>query len=273
MINAKSTSETFEHLSNLLRNNKRVFFSRFGDGDFFIMDRKDQRNHRFSEELHREMLESFWIEDPLYLKAVAVNYPRERFMTRGCLAPFQDNGHFEQIVRKSMKEHNNGPFENFIVFHYYAAFKSKLMNNFLDEFIRSKKVLYIGGVEKQNVEKVVGPNVKTIKTPIKDAYHEIDTWWPEVLKHLNNTEVIIPSAGMASRIINKRLWDLGIELHSIDIGSLFDAVSGKNTRTWIKFLGHRMQSVVLPQYQTKSIRKNLKHLILDTRYFIRTLYR
>lgn len=273
MIRSKPVLETFFYLSDLLRKHKRVFFSRFGDGDIFIMDGKDQQNHHCSPELQKEMLEAVKIEHPLYLKAIGANHPREKFMSRGCFAPFPINDYLVEVLERVHEKEAAEPFENAVVFHYVTAFRSELMNDFLDEFIRNRKVLYIGGLEKEVIEKVTGPDLETVKTPMKDAYHSIKSWWPEVLKRLDKAEVIIPSAGMASRVINKRLWKLGIDKHSIDIGSLFDAISGKKTRKWIKLLGHRMQSIVLPEYKSDSPVISLKHAALDARYFIRTLYR
>ncbi|MFP4163044.1 MAG: hypothetical protein ACLFVE_03600 [Chitinispirillaceae bacterium] len=273
MIRSKAVLNTFFHLSDLLRKHKRVFFSRFGDGDIFIMDGKDQQNHHCSPELQKEMLEAVRIEHPLYLKAVGANHPREKFMSRGCFAPFSINSYLVEVLERVLGEECTEPFENAVVFHYTTAFSSGLMNDFLDEFIRNKAILYIGGLEKEIIEKVTGPKLDTVKTPMKDAYHCIESWWPEVLDKLDDAEVIIPSAGMASRVINKRLWNMGMEKHSIDIGSLFDALSGKRTRSWIRLLGHRMESVVLPEYKSYSLTRSLKHAALDARYFIRTLYR
>ena len=63
--------------------------------------------------------------------------------------------------------------------------------------------------------------------------YKIDEWWNEVLKYIDDVELVLPAAGMAGRVINKRLWDLNKDIHSIELGSVYDAVSGLHTRSWM----------------------------------------
>ena len=54
------------------------------------------------------------------------------------------------------------------------------------------------------------------------------------MDHISDCDIVIPSSGMTSRVINKRLWDIGANVKSIDFGSVVDDADGKTTRTWIK---------------------------------------
>ncbi len=273
MIEAKNTHETIENLSSLLREDDRCFFSRFGDGDVFIMDGKDQANHHFSEALQREMIESFRIEHPAYMKALSINYPKEKFMCRGCFAPYGYNDYLEKVVCTILKEKSAYQFENPVVFHYLSIFYPHLMNEFFDEFFRGKKIMFIGGLKVDAVEKVLGQNILHIKTPLRDAYSSIEQWWPEVINKIDDVDIVIPSAGMASRVINKRLWMLENDTRSIDIGSIFDAVAGLKSRTWIQLAGHRLEEIILPEYRSKSKLIKFRNVLLDLRFKIKRLRR
>jgi hypothetical protein len=57
--------------------------------------------------------------------------------------------------------------------------------------------------------------------------------------------VLIPTTGMSTRVIHKRLFNEGVSVHSIDIGSIIDAVASKYTRTWIKKEGKEIQNILI----------------------------
>lgn len=273
MIQAKSTHDTITTLSQALRSSERIFFSRFGDGDVFIMDGKNQANHVYSDALKDEMIDSFKIEHPQFLKALSVNYPKEENMCRGCFAPFQTNEYLADVVQSVLASVSTNVFENPVVFHYLSIFHPDRMNAFLDEFIRGKRILFIGATQPKIIEKVLGTGVLHVETPIKNAYHSIDEWWPQVVENIDKVDIVIPSAGMASRVINKRLWNVEANVHSIDIGSIFDAVSGKKTRTWIQLVGHRVEDIVLPQYRNTSFLFKVKRYLLDVRFAVKRFFR
>ena len=72
-----------------------------------------------------------------------------------------------------------------------------------------------------------------VETPGNNSYSSINEWWPEVEKNAHDVDVILPCSGMSSRVINKRLWNMGVNVKNLDIGSVVDAIDGKNTRRWI----------------------------------------
>ena len=246
-IICKTTFETLTTLETLFHKNKRAFYSRFGDGDIFIMMGRSQKLHHYSPELQEEMKAAFAIEDALYCKGLAVNYPRERGMVRGIFAPFRVNHELEHFLLSNFNLSERTQFESAIVLHYLAIFYPTLATQFLDECIRPKKKMFIGSVPKDQIEKLIGPVEVYIQTPARDSYYTMDTWWPDVLKKIEDVELVIPATGMATRIINKRLWDLGAEIQSFDIGSLVDTVDMLPTRKWIRLAGHRARKVLINQ--------------------------
>src|SRR4030043_436540 len=81
-LRSKSTTETYQTLCNLLSTNKKVYYSRFGDGDLFIMMGRNQANHDYSEELASELRASLAVENPHFLKGLPVNFTREKEKTK-----------------------------------------------------------------------------------------------------------------------------------------------------------------------------------------------
>ena len=62
----------------------------------------------------------------------------------------------------------------------------------------------------------------------------MNDWWKGVLDNIDDVELVIPTAGMAGRVIQKRLWNLNKNIHSIELGSIVDAVVNSKTRGWMK---------------------------------------
>ena len=55
--------ETLNYLHKKLDSENKVYYSRFGDGDFEIMKGKREMMHKYSPELAEELKESFGIDD------------------------------------------------------------------------------------------------------------------------------------------------------------------------------------------------------------------
>lgn len=253
MISIYDTRKTLQLISERLTRNPKAMFTRFGDNDIFQMDGFDV-NHKaldigrgmggnrtkFSKYLQNEMIEAFQIpdkEDTLsYMIGVSGTYRKEAGMVKGVFLPFPNKRDLENRIRKFTRKKE---FFNPIAFHYCCVFKNDVFERFVQGHIRGRKILYIGNVEREYVAKVLGPIDYHVSTPQFDAYSEIDDWFKKVEWHLDNEaiDVVIPSCGQASRIVTKRLWKQNRQIHSIDMGSLFDAVADVPSRTWIKEVG------------------------------------
>lgn len=250
-LSSESTSDTYLSLCELLDKYKKLYYSRFGDGDIFIMMGKNQANHDFHPDLQKEMIESFKIESTQYLKGLAVNYPNEKGMYRGFMSPYMKNNEMENFLIKTFNFQSDQTFKNAWFIHYFSIYKPKLMNEFLDKYIRPKTKLFIGNIPKPEIEKLVGNIDYYVHVPARNSYWTIDEWWPKVLNNIDKVQLVLPAAGMSTRIINKRLWKMNKEIHSIDLGSIVDAVISKKTRRWIRIRGHRINNILLPAYQRK----------------------
>jgi hypothetical protein len=274
MVTVKRTQETHDFLLKLMKQKKKLFYSRFGDGDIYIMMGRNQSNQTVNESLRQEMIESFSIKDPDYLKGLAVNHPNEKGMVRGLFAKYRDNPEMVGFLTSHFPEIHNNTFENPVFLHYMSVFKSKQVNSFLNEVIRPKRKMYIGSIPKDKIETIVGPVDVYIKTPAKNAYDTIDTWYPQIEENINEVDLIIPAAGMSTRIINKRLWQSGAEVQSFDIGSIVDITNDFQSRKWIRLAGHRVKRHVISDNSTpdKKFKTDyiLKELKLKIYTFIKT---
>ncbi len=272
-IRAKSSFESFERLCALLNQRRKVYFTRFGDGEVIAMMGRDHRNYKSSPSLVRELRESFLINDPLYLIALSINMPREWGMTRGVFAPYGQNDELAAFLENENLVRGDKIFESQIMFHYLAVFFPHLMYEFLEKFVRPRRKLFVGCTPQMVAEKLYGPIDIYIQTPAKHAFDSIGCWWKDVANGSREVELVIPSIGAASNIVSKRLWRLGREIHVLDIGSILDAIEGRRSRTWIKHVGHRLQNVLRPEYRDTSLAFQLTSLVKECKYAIRRLYR
>ena len=245
MIQVKDTQTSLQHIRSVFKNNKRAFYSRFGDGDIYVIMGRDEANHSVTPELSEEMTEAFQIDHPLYLRGLAVNHPCEKGMVRGLFAIFRANQEMIDFLNSKFESLANVVFENPVFLHYLSVFQPDVVNAFLTEVIRPRRKMYIGSIPQGKIEKLVGPVTHYIETPARNAYATIDQWWPRVMQHIHDVEMVIPAAGMATRVINKRLWLMEIQLQSFDIGSLVDIADERQTRKWIRMAGHRVDRYII----------------------------
>ena len=273
LLISKSTTETYQTICHLLDTNGKVYYSRFGDGDLFIMMGRNQANHDYSEELAAELRASLIVEHPQFLKGLPVNFPKEKGMTKGLFERFYFNDELAEFVIKNIPVSFPVAFESSWFPNYYSVFKPNEMSLFLDKFVRSKKKMFIGSVPSEDIQKLFGKIDYYVQVPRRNAYSTIDNWWPEILKNIDSVEVVLPAAGMATRVIAKRLWDLNKEVHFLDFGSVIDAVSSfAPSRKWIKLKGHVLNRILLPEYRDRSISYKFNYAIKETGFFLRYIF-
>ncbi|MCG8473961.1 MAG: hypothetical protein MI784_00530, partial [Cytophagales bacterium] len=215
----------------------------------------------------------FGVDDPLYIEALPFNFPLEPYWGKGIY-------HFhkwESQMKKFLTEDKhtkqalskNKAYKNPLFFQVLTIFKPRKVYNFLEKYVRPKKKMFIGGVSKEHAEKLYGKIDYYVPTPLKHAFEQIDEWWPKIEENAHKAEVIIPSVGSSSNIIAKRLWDMNVETHLLDIGSIIDAVEGRSSRIWIRLKGHAIQKVILPEYRDKSPKKRFVYFLKDIKFFFR----
>jgi hypothetical protein len=272
-LKTKSNKDTYHTLCNLLENQKKVYFSRFGDADIFILMGRKPTNHELNDQLKEEIYMSLTIEHPQYLRGLIVTFPHEKGVIKGLFERYYHNDELAEFIIGNVSLSWPSVFENSWFPNYYTSFYPKEMNRFLDRFIRPKKKMFIGSVGQSDVQKLVGDIDCYIPVPRKNAYASIGEWWPKILKHIDSVEVVLPAAGQATRVITKRLWELNKEVHCIDLGSIVDAVSSfPPSRKWIRLKGHMVNRIILPEYRDNSLSYWVKYGIKEAFLFFRYHY-
>ena len=273
LLSAKSTTETYQTLCRLLETEKKVYYSRFGDGDIFILSGRSQANHEYSEKLAGEIRQSLSIEHPQFLRGLQINYPHEKGMTKGLFERYYYNDEMRDFVIENFSFSWPVVFESGWFPNYYSIFKPTKLNKFLDQYIRPKKKMFIGSVPVDDIRKLFGNIEYYVQVPRRNAYSTIDKWWPEILINIDSVEVVLPAAGMATRVIAKRLWDLNKEVHCLDFGSVIDAVSAfAPSRKWMKLKGHVLNRILLPEYRDNMLTYKVNYAIKETGFFLRYIF-
>ncbi len=237
MITTSSTESTLKKLSTLLQSEKKLYYSRFGDGDFFIMLGMREKMHQHSPELANELREAFEIQDDKFIKAILHKYPVEDGMVDGMWKPM-NTAQIEYCLK--LLNVTSGHYESHVFIPYLSTFKPNLIIDFLDTHIRPKKKMLINCLQSEqemvHLKQLLGDIDYFVEVPFRDAYYKIDEWFPKVLEHIDDVELCIPAAGMAGRVVQKRLFNMGYEIQSLDLGAILDAVCGRVTRAWIRMV-------------------------------------
>ncbi|PKB43912.1 uncharacterized protein DUF1792 [Cellulophaga sp. RHA19] len=269
LIRTKSITDSFNYLTSMLKNNRKLFFVRFGDGEFLTLMKLNHRNYNYNEGLEYELQKSFKIKDEKYLIACPINYPYDEFHASGIYKNFS----WQEKMISVMNDNNltrDVVFENPCIFQCMAVFKPKKLKFFLDEEIRPLKKMFIGSTSKEIAEKLYGKIDFYVKIPVKHAYETIDLWWPNIEENAKKVDLIIPSAGSSSNAIALRLWNNGIDCKVIDFGSIIDAVDNRVSRTWIRLQGHKVQKVLNINHRDKlSFKKKFLFFRKDIKFYFR----
>jgi len=113
----------------------------------------------------------------------------------------------------------------------------KVMKYFINNYIKPHKKMFIGSNSKDSMTKFYGNIDFYIQISERNCYEDIDIWWPEIERNVGECKVVLPAAGVATKVIAKRLWDMGHDIYCFDIGSLNDAIEGRQSRVWIEYAG------------------------------------
>lgn len=269
-IKTKTIQDSFDYLEQRMHQKERLFFVRFGDGEFITLLKKDHRNYIYNEALAKEIEGSFRIKDDNYLISCPINYPYDEFHAKGIYKQFSWQSEMIEVM-DTMDIKTNVLYENPCIFQCMAVFKPQSLRRFLNDHVRSKSKMFIGSTSKEVAEKLYGPIDYYVKIPVKNAYETIEEWWPEIEKNADKVELIIPSAGSTSNAIALRLWHMDIDAKLIDFGSIVDAVDRKVSRTWIRLKGHTALKI-LNDSPAFTLKEKLNNFGKDVKFFFRNQF-
>lgn len=266
-IKVKNIQDSFDYLESRMDQKERLFFVRFGDGEFITLLKRDHRNYIYNEGLDKELEESFRIKDDNYLISCPLNYPYDEFHAKGIYKKFAWQDEMLDVMDQ-MEIHTKAVYENTYIFQCMAVFKPERMRKFLNDHARNKTKMFIGSTPKEVAEKLYGPIDYYVNIPVRDAYETIEEWWPEIEKNADKVELIIPAAGSTTNAIALRLWNLNIQVKLIDFGSIVDAVDRKVSRTWIRLKGHTALGILNEQPEF-TLKEKLSNFRKDVKFFFR----
>jgi GT2 family glycosyltransferase/glycosyltransferase involved in cell wall biosynthesis len=228
--------ETAEKVKAGLTAGQSFHYVRFGDGDLLLIAGAEGESfHRNSPELQAELTEAFTIKDPDYLVSSVAGMANEKRMRKGLFARFA----YDDELRKVVEGLRPGEtLLNPIALAYKFVFEATWFSSFVREGLRDKRVLFVGNKAAcdSSLVKSVFSVATTIEVPDRDSYYSMPAYYPMIEQAAQSHDIIICAAGMATRVISKRLWKSGCKTSFIDIGSIIDSLVGVGSRTWIRML-------------------------------------
>ena len=228
---------SFETVGAILKRlDEKFCFTRFGDGELLMMAgwNGKRTNHFASNELRKELAETFQINDSNYLIGNSAFLSDEKFVKKGLFKRFNTIKHLEKI---SFKYAGTNIFYNPIALHYLFVFFPEIFKGFI-ESLQEKKIGLVGSNVSEQTREFLGVE-EYVEIPYTQAYATIDKWYPEIIKM--KADLVLFCAGISSNPAQKRLWN-NTEKSSIDIGSIVDGLNSAldpefesgTTRTWVK---------------------------------------
>ncbi|HEY3402523.1 MAG TPA: hypothetical protein VGK59_03990 [Ohtaekwangia sp.] len=223
MIQLKGTHSSLEYIQQLFSQNKRAFYSRFDLADVNMILNRNASDHGVTPGLSKEVTETFQINHPLFVRVIAVSRTTSNISSRKMLELLAEKGGSSETII----------LENPVFQQFMSVFQPDQMREVLEEMTHHKRKLFIGSLPQQKAEELMGTVAHYIETPSSEAYTNINTWWPEVVKHIHDVEMVVVAAGDATHLINKRLWEMGVEIQSLDIDFLANTIREAESRMWI----------------------------------------
>ena len=129
--------QTLNELRDKLRSESKVCYVRFGDGDFNIMSNSGRCiEHDYSPELQAELLESFKINEPNYIRGAMVNEPTFNGQVLED-RKLDENNAILDFIDKTIDDKEFKLYSHVLL--TFAAVRSQpLFIKFLDNFIRPR---------------------------------------------------------------------------------------------------------------------------------------
>jgi len=229
-------AETCDKLKARFSKREATCFLRFGDGDLILMNGQENESlHDNSPELQKELTEAFTHNEEGYFVSSVAGQINEGRMQKGLFAAPEYSEQLLEIVNRFRPDET---LDNANALGYMSVFEPDWFVDFLRASVHGRKVLFVGGKDLCTsglVRRVF--NVQTFfPLPMSNAYYEIQNRVDEIKELTKTHDMIICAAGMATRVLAKRLWTQGFRTDFIDIGSIADALAGITSRSWMRMI-------------------------------------
>jgi predicted O-methyltransferase YrrM len=222
-----SYDDTMADLGKRFASGDPFMYLRFGDADLFFIDNPNfdkNRRHDRNPAMARELASAFALEHPDYLI--------------GCVAGGKVFASKETRLKAIAQKFHVGK-----TYHSAVALQVLYMKNpegfvtFCKENFWGKRVLLIGGntIARDLLVRKAFNVTATIEFTDRNAYKMLDDKMVQIEKNIPKFDIVVSALGQATRVLGYRLWKNGHRTQYFDVGSVVDALAGKNhLRSWIK---------------------------------------
>lgn len=251
------SEETLNKILEIISNNKRGGYFRFGDGDINLAIGLNDMLQNANSEISMEMKESISIIDENVLKTLPLYCVKYDGIEPGMFPGNHEttNDWADDIVRKAIPIWGSELIDVYshAALHYLATYKEEIAIDFLKK-IKDKVKIFIGNenIPIEILKLITSDDCYFIKTPPRNSYskiNEIEKEFDMISSKINlDYYVTITSMGCSGRIMQKRIYNKNINTFLFDFGSLLDAMCGWNTRAWIE----------LTKFDSNNFNKKLK---------------
>lgn len=234
------------HMTNNIKNNKRVIFTKFGDGEYNCMNHHNGNNcdgDKYTNELGDELKKSFISLSLLSKNEDGIYLGKWHSEVNTIIKYYADI--FYDYLEKNNIELLDIPF---VDYHFcYNEHKYFGNNNNMYEFVKSiqdvdkYKIIVSNNLNKRLMTIFKGNNFAEIPENSWYANGLYDVLYGVLFKELSyyNDGIVILSAGLATKVLINELSSIFPNASFIDIGSGFDLLARKKpTRIYYDCISH-----------------------------------
>jgi len=239
------SEDTIIKILQFIENKKGGFYVRFGDGDLNISMNKNDMLNNSTPQFKDEMIESIKIDDPCYFRGFTLMCQKYGLLENGMFPGNHEwpEKHCDRVMHYLNTFTSLDEIYTPVAFQYMMTMKSEICCSYLHmlkHLINQNNCIVVGNksLNQQILNLYFSDNYHFIQCSSQNSYNEIDKIEKQIIEHttVNNFNIIICCAGCTTRILAKRLYKSGQcnNLFFLDIGSIVDALSGFDTRAYIK---------------------------------------
>lgn len=236
-IRVVPSRETLKEAERYISSQIPGAFLRFGDGDICLLNGLNDLLQKPSPELQKEMKEAFHQSGVGIMKSAPLNCEMlgyEKGMEFG--KHKRENAVCLEFLRSTFPFFIGHRIHGTGALHYCAEFETDCCIDFL-KFLKGNNPILVGN---EDIPTDISRNFigakKHIPTPCTNAYSCIDDIEKRILSELSTEmfQLVIVAMGCSGRVLSKRILKHQKRVFLFDFGSLLDAISGWDSRTWIK---------------------------------------
>ncbi|CAM4153078.1 GT-D fold domain-containing glycosyltransferase [Gillisia hiemivivida] len=238
-IKIQTTYDTLDEIEECIERQRGGAYFRFGDGDVFLMELKNDSFQNANRKLSIEISEAFGLAGKNIFKTLPIHsnlFGYDNGMFNG---NHKNEDHFaKQLLYATFPYFIGHKIYSPVALHFIATNKVHRANSFL-KVLKANTKVFVGNKNftSKSIELLFGDSIH-IKTPSTNAYSEIDRIHNESTEAIDKIShcVVCIAMGCSGRALMKRLhhYTRSKNVFLFDFGSLLDGVNGNDSRTWLK---------------------------------------